>query len=105
MHMINRLWAKTNRTFYDLRNIMWHSGPAKTISKQFDLLPGKSVIIFNAIEGGRIEGIECSAANAFEGLNNLVDIEIDWDNDKTPAVYCPLADFFGYAFGKNAMQG
>lgn len=77
----------------------------KTVSKQFDLLPGKSEIIFNTAVGGRIIGIECSSASAFEGLDKLADIEMMWDDDKTPAVFCPLADFFGYAFGKQAMQG
>lgn len=76
----------------------------KAFAKQFELLPGQSVAIFTAMEGGRIEGIECSPAAAFEGLSKLVDIEITWDNDGVPAVYCPLADFFGYAFGKPAMQ-
>jgi Protein of unknown function (DUF2961) len=103
LETIARMWCKTNRTPAGFQ-IVKTTIPMKKMSKQFDLLPGKSAIIFNAMQGGRITGIECSPANAFEGLDKLVDIEITWDDDKTPAVYCPLADFFGYAFGEHAME-
>jgi hypothetical protein len=33
-----------------------------------------------------------------------VDIRITWDNETRPAVYCPVADFLGYAFGNASMQ-
>ena len=104
LESISHLWTKTNRTFNDLRNMGLHLQPAEKLSKQIELLPGKTETVFNSIKGGRIEGIEISPAAAFEDLNKLVDIEITWDDEKTPAVYCPLADFFGYAFGKPAMQ-
>ncbi len=98
---IAALWNNHNNTAADLEV----DGPAlKTISKKLVLQPDKTATIFNAAEGGRIAGIEISNANAFEGLEKLIDIQITWDNDKTPAIYCPLADFFGYAFGKPAMQ-
>ncbi len=54
--------------------------------------------------GGRIAGIEIGPANGFEGLEKSMDIKITWDDEKNPAVYCPVADFFGYAFGKPSMQ-
>jgi len=103
LETIARLWNREKKTVPGVQ-VVKSGSPVKKISKQFDLLPGKSVIIFNAAEGGRITGIECSPANALEGLDKRVDIEIWWDDDKTPAVDCPLADFFGYAFGKQAMQ-
>jgi hypothetical protein len=37
-------------------------------------------------------------------LNKNTDIRITWDGEKTPAVFCPVADFFGYAFGAVSMQ-
>ncbi len=80
------------------------AGRGSVITKQIDLQPGNIATIFTSSQGGRITGIECSNAAAFEGLHKLVDIEIIWDDDKIPAVNCPLADFFGYAFGKPAMQ-
>ena len=105
LHKLSRLWNKTNRTYFDLKNMTEHSETAKKITKQLELLPGTSAVIFSATTGGRIEGIECGPILSFEGLDKLVDIEMSWDDDKTPAVCCPLADFYGYAFGKPAMQG
>ena len=37
----------------------------------------------------------------FEGLDKSTDIKITWDDEAVPAVYCPVADFFGYAFGSH----
>ncbi len=102
LQKIATVWGKETSALYDLQGN--RSGQIKKITKQVNLLPGQSAIVFNAATGGRIAGIECNAANALEDLNKLVDIEITWDDDKTPAVYCPLADFFGYAFGKHAME-
>ncbi len=48
--------------------------------------------------------MEISPASAFSGLSKQLDLKITWDNEKTPAVYAPLADFFGYAFGSPSMQ-
>ncbi len=99
---IDRVWS--NGKLGNLPLLNGSPDGLRTVSKQFELLPGQSTLIFNAVEGGRIEGIECSPTAAFEGLSKLVDIEITWDDDTRPAVYCPLADFFGYAFGRPAMQ-
>ncbi len=33
-----------------------------------------------------------------------MDIKINWDDEKIPAVYCPVSDFYGYGFGKPSMQ-
>jgi hypothetical protein len=60
--------------------------------------------VFNLPQGGRILGIEFDPATTFEGLNKNTDIKITWDGEKIPAVYCPVADFFGYAFGHVSMQ-
>jgi len=68
------------------------------------LTPGRGETIFSAAQGGRILGIEIDHSELFEGTGNLVDIKITYDNESTPAIYTPLADFFGYAFGKTSMQ-
>ena len=99
---IERIW--NNDGFGILQQLYRKKNTVQAMAKQFELLPGQTAIIFTTAAGGRIEGIECSPANAFEGLSKLVDIEITWDDDITPAVDCPLADFFGYAFGQPAMQ-
>jgi hypothetical protein len=68
------------------------------------LEPGRSLTLAEYKEGGRILGITFQNASAFEGLNKQIDIKITWDGDKVPAIYMPVADFFGYAFGKVSMQ-
>lgn len=69
-----------------------------------DIKPGETKTIFTSAEGGTIAGIEIKGTANFTSLNKDVDIKITWDDDATPAVYCPVADFFGYAFGAPAMQ-
>jgi len=68
------------------------------------LKSGTEKEIFKLNRGGRILGIEIDDANLFENNLNNIDIKISYDNEKYPAIYTPLADFFGYAFGKTSMQ-
>jgi hypothetical protein len=72
--------------------------------KEITLTPGQSISLFEQNNGGRIYGLELDPASAFEGLNKNIDIKITWDNEKVPAIYCPVADFFGYAYGTPSMQ-
>jgi hypothetical protein len=65
-------------------------------SGSIELVPGESETIFTMNNGGRILGIELSPSSAFEGFNKNIDIRITWDVEKSPSVYCPVADFFGY---------
>ena len=65
---------------------------------------GQSVTIADLKSGGRIVGIELESAEAFEGLHNLVDLKITWDGEKDAAIYAPVADFFGFAFGSKSMK-
>lgn len=73
-------------------------------AKTMTLLPNHAEVAFKIEKGGRILGMEFSPATALEGLSKDVDIKITWDNEKIPAVYCPAADFLGYAFGKASMK-
>lgn len=68
------------------------------------LLPGQSAVLANLQSGGRIVGIELSPADAFESLDQPFDLRITWDDEKSPAIYAPVADFFGYAFGSRSMK-
>ncbi len=99
LEKIASLWNKENQTIHDFY-------PTRLMekSKKFDIKPGETATILELDEGGRIAGIELSPANGFEGLTKCMDIKITWDDEKNPAVYCPVADFFGYAFGKPSMQ-
>jgi len=70
----------------------------KTISTE------QTILLGSLNKPGHIVGFEIENAKQFENLNKQIDIKITWDNEHIPAVYMPLADFFGYAFGKTSMQ-
>jgi hypothetical protein len=99
LNKINQLWNKEERSPAD-----FYPDKLSVSSKQIILNEGKSATIFEYDKGGRIMGIELSPASAFEGLNKNTDIKITWDGENSPAAYCPVADFFGYAFGSESMQ-
>ncbi|UKT63308.1 glycoside hydrolase family 172 protein [Pedobacter mucosus] len=65
---------------------------------------GEIITLAAINKSGRLLGFEFENAKQFEGLNKQIDLKITWDNEKEPAIYLPLADFFGYAFGKISMQ-
>ncbi|MBK7606026.1 MAG: DUF2961 domain-containing protein [Saprospiraceae bacterium] len=96
---IETLWAKKTKSVID-----FYSGTILHATDQPILHAGQMTTLLDLHEGGRILGIELDPGTAFEGLYKNIDIKITWDDEKLPAVYCPVADFFGYAFGKAAMQ-
>jgi hypothetical protein len=96
---ISTLWNKKKRSVTD-----FSSSILTKSSSQVKLEPGKTITVFKTNKGGRIAAIEISPANAFEGLIKDTDIRITWDGEANPSVFCPVADFFGYAFGTASMQ-
>lgn len=96
---IQALWGKQRKNIQD-----FYPEKLSVESDQFDLKRHQSVIIFEANQGGRIVGIELEPSVVFEGLQKNVDIRVTWNNERNPAVFCPVADFFGYAFGVSSMQ-
>jgi hypothetical protein len=99
LNKINVLWTNEERSPTD-----FYPDKLSVSSKQSILDKGKAETIFESAKGGRILGIELSPASAFEGLNKNTDIRITWDGESNPAVFCPVADFFGYAFGSESMR-
>ncbi len=79
---------------------------AETIEEmqQFSLSPGETVSFFGNTGGGRIVGMELECGSALEGKHKDIIIRAQWDNDTAPAINSPVADFFGYAYGKPAMR-
>ncbi|TKC13035.1 DUF2961 domain-containing protein [Pedobacter polaris] len=71
---------------------------AKTINA------GQTILLSSILKGGRIVGFELDNAKQYESLTKQIDIKITWDNEVEPAIYLPITDFFGYAFGKISMQ-
>ncbi|MEP7322415.1 MAG: glycoside hydrolase family 172 protein [Saprospiraceae bacterium] len=99
LHTIETLWNKKTKNYVD-----FYSKNPLIIEKKVQLAPNASYTLINLKKGGRILGIEIEPANVFEGIYKQISLKITWDGEKTPAVNCPVADFFGYAFGKTSMQ-
>jgi len=97
---IVRFWAKSKKEATDFTNDQHVQATQSTIL----LNPGETKTIAAFNKGGRITGIRLSPASTFEGNEKNIDLHIYWDGEKEPAIYCPVADFFGYAFGKISMQ-
>ncbi len=96
---IATLWNKEKKSVQDFYSLKLSESVA-----QVELTPGETKSVFESNTGGRILGIELDPVEAFEGLTKNIDLKISWDDESNPAVYCPVADFFGYAFGTSSMQ-
>lgn len=81
------------------------SSGAAVSEKTVTLSPGDGEVVFENGSPGRITGIELDGGNAFEGNDRNVILTARWDNDSTDAICAPVADFFGYAYGRPAMRG
>ncbi len=73
--------------------------------KTFVINPGEEVDFFNASQGGRIVGMEIDGGTSFEGMQKDIVLSAKWDGENVEGIYAPIADFFGYAYGKKAMRG
>ena len=63
------------------------------------LEPGKSAILFESGQGGRVVAIRLTPASAFAGPDRRLVLRATWDGDSEPAILAPVGDFFGYSFG------
>jgi len=93
------LWVRKDKSPSDFYNEKL-TEKASTV----ELQPGDLKEVFSIGQGGRLTGIELGPVSMFEGTSKNLLIKITWDNEASPAVYCPVADFFGYAFGRRSMQ-
>ena len=101
LNKVAGLWDKKENSVKDFTG---NGSNIITSFKTIVLQPGETKTIFRTVKGGRIVGINFDNAGVLEGLQKFIDIKITWDDEHVPAVYCPAADFFGYAFGKASMQ-
>lgn len=101
LQRVQTLWNKKTPTVHDFTGGIETPGVVRTA---FTLRPGQGRTVASLTQGGRIVGIELEPAALFEGGAKNFDIRITWDGEKVPAVYCPVADFFGYAFGNRSME-
>jgi hypothetical protein len=67
------------------------------------LEPNTAKTVFQSRKGGRIVGLRIASADAVAGKARDLLLKISYDGD-SPAVFCPVSDFFGYAWGQPAMQ-
>lgn len=103
------LLAEVNKTWADLTPAVTNytlgkSAGVQVQEKVFTLKPGEEIPFFEMQEPGRIVGMTIDGGASFEGLHKDVILSARWDNEKVEAIYAPLADFFGYAYGKGAMR-
>ena len=74
------------------------------LNKNIELHSGEIVTVFEAKQAGRILGFDFFSDDNLTKIAKDIDLKITWDDENSPAVYCPLADYFGYAFGKPSMK-
>ncbi len=104
-NVLNKTALLFNQSGKALKNIILDSTiQLHEETKSVAIQAGETMTIFEEHVGGRILGIELGPADLFQGLTKDIDIRITWDGDLVPAVYAPVADFFGFAFGTYSMQ-
>ena len=96
--------SRWNQSSLSVKNINNENAVISSVNKSLSLHPGDKITVFETKQAGRITGFELSSPDNLEKIAKNVDLKITWDDEKTPAVYCPLADYFGYAFGKPSMK-
>ena len=99
---VNVLWSDISPTVSNYTSGI--SSDIKSQEKTFLIQPGEEVTFFESAQGGRIVGFDIDGGTSFEGLNKDVILSTKWDNEDVEAIYSPVADYFGYAFGKPAMR-
>ncbi|WP_231458802.1 MULTISPECIES: glycoside hydrolase family 172 protein [unclassified Pedobacter] len=96
--------AKVSSTWLNVKKSIMAESPIDSLVVDKTISTSQNITLAEIDKGGRLLGFEIENATQFEGLNKKIDIKITWDNESRPAVYMPIADFFGYAFGKISMQ-
>ncbi len=99
---VSNIWADIHPKVASFAN--GKSAEFKTVEKILTIHPGEEIPFFQTNKPGRIIGMEIDGGTSFEGQYKDIIISAKWDNENVEAIYSPLADFFGYAYGKPAMR-
>src|SRR5699024_2777140 len=99
---VSALWSNISPTVQQFAKGL--SQNVETEEKVFTLQPGEEVPFFDSKTPGRIVGFDIDAGSSFEGTYKDVILSATWDKEEMEAIYAPVADFFGYAYGKSAMR-
>ncbi len=97
-----KIWAEAGEDISRF-GIATGEKPRRIVSRK-TLLPGKSVMLFEIDQPGRIAGFRLGPANLLAGKDRAILLKIYWDGEVHPAVLCPVGDFFGYSWGEPAMK-
>ncbi|SFP81911.1 glycoside hydrolase family 172 protein [Parafilimonas terrae] len=102
LNAISGLW--NSNEVHKAKAIAASNAGTKITDTSFSIKPGDTRQVFALNTGGRITGIEISPSSSFASLYKNIIMRVFWDDEKLPAIDCPVADFFGFAFGKPSMQ-
>ena len=102
LSQVNELWKDISPSVNDFATGL--SKEFETEEKVFTINPGEEVSFFESEVSGRIIGFDIDAGPSFEGIYKDILLSATWDNEEVAAIYSPVADFFGYAYGKGAMR-
>ncbi|HTF20284.1 MAG TPA: glycoside hydrolase family 172 protein [Chryseolinea sp.] len=75
----------------------------KTKKISLSLRSGVEESLLSLSSGGRVVGVELAAGSLAQAYRKVM-LTARWDNESKYALDLPLHDFFGFAFGKPAMQ-
>lgn len=79
-------------------------GEVRSAEIRVSLQPGESKPLFRRNRGGRIVGLEIRPLQPLNERFSDIILKARWNREAIPAIYSPLGDFFGYSFGKPAME-
>lgn len=90
---------------HDLSGQVAPPGAKRTVEEVSGrLLPGQTTTLYDSHRPGRIVGLRLSPATAFAGPERGEVLKITWDRASSPAVLCPVGDFFGFSWGQPAAR-
>jgi hypothetical protein len=99
-----KLKSTWSRSSVLLKDINDRAASTPPVVRNVSLKPGDRVVLFNSKRPGTITGFELLSSESLQPVAKDIDLKITWDSDPVPAVNCPLADYFGYAFGRPSMR-
>jgi len=102
LSQVRNLWSNTYQSVNYFTEGL--SSNIQTSEKTFTLNPGEEFSFYDSNVPGRIVGFEIDGGTSFEGLYKDVILSASWDGESVEAIYSPLADFFGYAYGSGSMK-
>lgn len=99
---VNGIWADITPEIANYT--LGKSANVQVEETMFTIKPGEESSFFEMKEAGRIVGMEIDGGTSFEGIYKDLILSAQWDSERIEAIYSPVADFFGYAYGKGAMR-